>query len=146
MILTTMLSIFTLLSGSIFANSLDFIHQKHLDSPVGRTEFLTEKLTPFVERATELNREVTNLASEIQALSPELDQAQIIEKTTEMTEKMEELQKMLPTLEQAIKIHVDFKELGWILNKTDSLSAHEQEVLDRIVQIYQAVDLKYICR
>ena len=141
MILTTLLSVFTLLTGSIFASSLDFIHQKHLDTPEGRTVFLTEMLTPYVDKASELNREVSLLASEIQTLSPELDQAQILEKTTVMTGKMEELQKILPILEKAVTIHVDFEELNAIIEKNGDLSEHEQEVLDRIASIYKSLDL-----
>lgn len=139
MILTTLLSVYTLLAGSIFASSLDFIHQKHLDTSIGRTEFLTEKLTPFVERASALNQEISTLASEIQALSPELDQAQILEKTNLMTGKMEELQKMLPTLEEAITVHLDFEELSIILEKNEPLTEKEKEVIDRIANLYKSI-------
>ena len=139
MLITTILSVFTLLSGSIFDSSIDFIHKKHLDTTYGRVQFLTEMLIPYLEKGSQLNQEVTALASKIETLSPELDQAEIISKTNELTRKMAELQKMLPIMESASKIDTDFEELENILTKTPPLSEHEKEVLNRIGNIYESI-------
>jgi DNA-binding transcriptional regulator GbsR (MarR family) len=112
--------------------SLEIIQQHHLETPAGRTAFLAEKLAPYAAAADQLNREIQALASQIEALSPENDQAQIIALTEEMNHKMNKLLSMLPVLNTALSVDEDFQQIDAILQQTDPLSPEQQQVIDRI--------------
>lgn len=110
-----------LLTAQLLANSsIDVILQNQLGSPEGRTYFLTERLTPYVERADELNREIMVLSEQV-------------------TQKMSELNEMLPTLDMALNVDGDFQEIEGILN-SQALTAEQQKIADRIAQICKNVE------
>ncbi len=110
-----------LLSSLMLANgSIDVILENGLDSPEGRTYFLTERLTPYVARADELNREIIELSEEV-------------------TQKMAVLNEMLPTLNLALKIDGDLQQIDAILN-SEALTVQQQEIADRIAEICRNIE------
>ncbi|MBX7066602.1 MAG: hypothetical protein K1X28_05175 [Parachlamydiales bacterium] len=111
----------TMFAAILLANSsVDVILENQLDSPEGRTYFLTERLTPYVARADELNREIVALSEEV-------------------TRKMGELNAMLPTLDMALKVDTDFQEIDAILN-AQALTAEQEKIADRIAQICKNIE------
>jgi len=124
----------------IAERSMEAMRQHHLETPEGRLAFLTDELIVYGETAEKLNREVIMLSEEIQTLSPQEDQQQIVSLTEEMAGKMGTLLKMLPVLSTAITIEEDFQELDVILQQTNPLSSEQQQVLDRIASLCDAID------
>ena len=139
MIFTTLFSTFCLLAAH---PSFEILYNHHLETAAGRTSFLTDKLAPYVTKAAELNGEVQALAVEVEALSPENDQHQIIHLTQEMTQKMGELLTMLPILNTALSVDKDFGQIDHILHQEESLSPEQQETLDRIASLCTSVEIQ----
>lgn len=109
------------LSALLLSNpSIEAILEHHLDSPEGRTLFLTEQLRPFVERADQLNREIVALSEEV-------------------TQKMAELNDMLPTVNLALRIDTDFEQIDELIHSA-VLSVEQQEIADRIATICKSID------
>lgn len=100
--------------------SIDAIVDNRLDSPEGRTLFLTERLQPYVDQAEALNQEIVQLSEEV-------------------AQKMAVLGEMLPTLNLALHVDQDFQQIDAILN-CRNLSAEQQEIADRIAQICAKID------
>lgn len=142
MLLTTLFSTACLFANPMISErSIDIIQQHHLETPEGKIAFLTGKLTAYAETAGRLNQEILGISEEIQALSPEEDQEEILFLAEEMTEKMATLGKMLPfLLTTDITIEEDLQELDVILGGRDPLSPEQQQVLDRIASLCDAVD------
>lgn len=111
----------SILSAILLASgSLDTLREHNLDSPEGRTIFLTEKLTPYVAKADQLNQEIISLSQQV-------------------TEKMALMNEILPILNMALRVNTDFEQLDAILN-SEELTTEQQEVADRIAAICRAVD------
>lgn len=140
MIIMTISTLF-LLTGPVALNpSFEIIHQQHLETASGRTTFLTDKLAPYTLAADQINREIQALAAEIQTLSPQDDQQQIVALTEEMTQKMAKLRTMLPVLNIALSIDEDFQQIEAILHQTDPLSPQQQQVIDRIASLCSSIE------
>ncbi len=140
MFLTAIFSSCCLFASSIVANpSLEIIQQHHLETSAGRTAFLTDKLAPYAASADQLNKEIQALAAQIEALSPENDQKQIIALTEELTQKMSKLTAMMETLESALSVDEDFDQIDAILQQTEPLTAEQQKVIDRVTALCKTV-------
>jgi hypothetical protein len=140
MFLSALFSTCCLLTSPIIAGpSLEIIQQHHLETPAGRTSFLADQLVPYATAADQLNREIQALALQIEALSPENDQPQIIALTEEMNHKMSKLLSMLPVLNTALSVDEDFQQIDAILQQTDPLSPEQQKVIDRITCLCTSV-------
>jgi prefoldin subunit 5 len=136
MFLSAIFSSCCLFASSIITHpSLEIIQEHHLDSAAGRTTFLTERLAPYAQSADQLNKEIVALASQIEALSPENDQAQIIALTEEMTKKMSKLSQMMETLNSALSVDEDFQQIDTILQQTEPLTAAQQKAIDRVTAL-----------
>lgn len=110
----------TLISTLLLTSpSIDILREHHLDTPEGRTLFLTEALTPFVKRADALNQEIIALSEQV-------------------TQKMTLMNEMLPTLNMALYINADFEQIDAILN-SDTLTAEQQAVADRIANLCTSI-------
>lgn len=97
----------------------EMLWENHLDSPEGRLEFLTEKLTPYVARADLLNQEIVALS-------------------TEVAEKMDEMNQMLPTLNMSLRINDDLLQIDAIL--AEGIQTDEQqEIVNRLAEICKTV-------
>lgn len=118
---------------------VDFVREKHLDTEEGRISFLTERLVPYITEADLLHQKIQSLSHEANALSPENDQPKILEIAQKMTEEMAKLSPMLVTLEQCMYLEGDLEQIDVILQNSDSLSSEQEEILQRIQMIYQAV-------
>ena len=141
MFLTVLFSAISLLTLPILANpSLEIIHQNHLETASGRTSFLIDKLTPYTETAERMNQEIQALAEQINTLSPQEDQPQILAITQELTQKMETLLKMMPALTVALSINEDLEQIDPILHQTDPLTPEQQQTIDRIALICSAIE------
>ncbi len=110
----------TLLSTLLLSSSLDVIREHQLDTPEGRTEFLTEKLTPYVTSADTLNQQIIALSQEV-------------------TDKISLMNDMLPTLQTALHINADLTQLDTILN-SEELTPEQQEVVDRLANLCEKLD------
>ncbi len=111
----------TLFSTLLLASSsLQVLVDNGLDTPEGRTYFLTERLSPYVARADELNQEIISLSEEV-------------------TQKMAVLSEMLSTLHLALHIDGDLQQMDDILN-SDELTAGQQAVIDRVAEICKNVN------
>ncbi len=119
---------------------MDIIRQHHLETTEGRTTFLTDKLIPYTATADQLNSEVQALATEIEVLSPEEDQQQILALTEELTQKMAQLLAMLPILNTALSVNQDLQQIDPILQQTDPISPEQQEVIDRIASLCTSLE------
>lgn len=135
MLLTTLLSVFTILSAVIAPGINEF------DTREKRTAFLQEELAPFTAKADQLNAEIKSISLKVKALSPEKDRRQIVALTEEMTEKMGQLQEMFPTLQLAQHIDDDLQEIARIVHQEDPLSPRQQQVIDRVFSLKR--DLKH---
>lgn len=107
---------FFLLASSPF----DVILENGLDTPEGRTFFLTERLSPYANYAEELNQEIIALSKQV-------------------TEKVTELNEMLPTLNLALNVNNDFLQIDDILD-TDVLTDEQEAVIDRLAKVCKKVD------
>jgi hypothetical protein len=124
------------LTTSLMAHSsLEVVRESHLTTAEGRTAFLTQKLAPFMSKASELNNQVTALAKSIEALSPEKDQQKIILLTKEMTEKMAILTPMLPAVPLALSINADLLKIDSISQQGEPLTAEQAVVVDRLAKL-----------
>lgn len=131
---------FFLFTVSLFAHPLvDFVRLQNLDTQEGRELFLTEKLSSYVAVANELNLRVQALSLEGKALSPETDQAKILEISQEIAHEMERLLPMLLILEQTLSIGEDFEQIEAALQNPDEVSSEQEKALERIASICQAV-------
>jgi len=138
--LITLFSIFCLGLGSLIANpSIDILRQQHLETSEGRASFLTDKLTRYTAAADQLNHEIQALAQEIQTLSAEADQPQILALSEEMTQKINQLLPMLPVLEMALSANDDLQQIDLIMYQTDPLSPEQQEIVDRVAALCRSV-------
>ncbi len=106
----------TLISTILLANrSVDILIENHLQTPEGRTLFLTEKLTPYVAQADQLNREIIALSEQV-------------------TEKMALMKEMLPTLQSSLNVSVDFEQIDTLI-ESEELTAEQQAIADRIADL-----------
>lgn len=111
----------SLLTSFLLASSpFDVILENGLDTPEGRTFFLTERLSPYANHAEALNQEIITLSKEV-------------------TEKITELNEMLPTLNLALNVNNDFLQIDDILD-TEELSDEQEAVIERLSQICKKVD------
>lgn len=109
-----------LFSALLLVSSLTVLREHHLDTAEGRTDFLVEKVTPYVTKADALNQEIVALSQ------------QVSEKVTLMNE-------MLPTLQTALYINDDFSQIDVILN-SEELTAEQQEIADRLASLCENLD------
>jgi uncharacterized coiled-coil DUF342 family protein len=130
--LATLLSIFLLSNPSI-----DTILENQLNTPEGRTEFLTEKLSPFVQKADQLNQEVTALTQQV--AEAEQFNAEIAQIADEVTKKMGELSELLPILNLALHVDSDFQQIDTLL-ESKNLTFDQQQVADRIASLCKSVN------
>jgi hypothetical protein len=111
----------SLLTSFLLASSpFDVILENGLDTPEGRTFFLTERLSPYANHAEALNQEIIALSKQV-------------------TEKITELNEMLPTLNLALNVNNDFLQIDDILD-TEELSDEQEAVIERLSQICKKVD------
>lgn len=111
----------TLITSFLLASSpFDVILENGLDTPEGRTFFLTERLSPYANYAEELNQEIIALSKQV-------------------TEKITELNEMLPTLNLALNVNNDFLQIDDILD-TDVLTDEQEAVIDRLAKVCKKVD------
>src|SRR5579872_3203270 len=123
----------TLLSTILLANpSVDILLEHHLETPEGRTIFLTEKLTPYVAHADELNREIISLSEQV-STADELD-PETLALSNQVTEKMALMKEMLPTLQNALNVGIDFEQIDTLI-ESEALTAEQQEIADRIAAL-----------
>jgi hypothetical protein len=128
----------TLLSTILLSNpSVDILLEHHLETPEGRTLFLTEKLAPYVAHADELNQEIIALTEQV-SNSEELN-AETLALSEQVTEKMAEMKEMLPTLQNALHVSVDFEQIDALI-ESEELTAEQQEIADRIVALCLVTD------
>lgn len=136
-----LISLFCLSTGVLSAHpAVDFLERENLDTPEGRSVFLQEKLSPYAMRAIELQQKSSALSAEANVLSPEHDQAQILEIAQKVVQETSELVAMLPILEQSLRIEEDFQQIDEILQNPDSLTPSQEEVLQRLERICQALN------
>lgn len=128
------------LASPLVANPIEIIHQYHLETPSGRTAFLTDKLLPYTKATDELNHEIQVLAVEIKRLSPQDDQKQILDLTEKMTQKMSTLIAMMQVLDMAQSIEKDFNQIDTILHQKDPLSDEQQLAMDRISSLCSSIE------
>jgi len=127
----------TLISTLLLVHpSIDVLLENHLDTAEGRAAFLTEKLTPYVAQAEQLNHEIVTLSEQV-SNGDELTQ-ETLEYSVQVTEKMAVLKEMIPTLEIALQVNADFEQIEELLEIED-LSAEQQEIADRIASLCQTV-------
>ncbi len=128
----------TLISTILLANpSVDILLEHHLETTEGRTLFLTEKLTPYVAHADELNREIIALSEQV-SKSTELDQ-ETLALSAQVTEKMAIMKEMIPTLQNALNVSVDFEQIDALI-ESETLTAEQQEIADRIAALCLVTD------
>ena len=130
--LATLFSIFLLTNPLI-----DTLLEHHLNTPEGRTEFLTEKLTPYIERANQLNQEIIELSSQITQASEW--NAEILDLSEQVIQKMAVLNEMLPALNLALHIDSDFNQIDAIV-ESENLTEDQQKVADRIALLCNHVN------
>jgi hypothetical protein len=141
MFLISVFSAFCLFVAPLLANtSIDTIHQHHLETTEGKISFLTDKLAPYAAAAEQINHEMLDLAAQINVLSSEDHQPQITALTQEISQKMEKLLTMLPALNIALSVDADFQQLDAILQDTNTLSAEQQVVIDRIASLCNCIE------
>lgn len=128
----------TFISTLLLANpSIDILLENHLDTPEGRTLFLTEKLAPYVAQADQLNQEILALSEQV-SNAEELD-PEVIALSTQVTEKMALIKEMLPILQAALYVNVDFEQIDtWI--QSEELTNEQQQIADRIASLCKVVD------
>lgn len=106
----------SVLTSFLLASSpFDVILENGLDTPEGRTFFLTERLSPYANYAEELNQEIIALSKQV-------------------TEKITELNEMLPTLNLALNVNNDFLQIDDILD-TETLTDEQEAVIDRVAKV-----------
>lgn len=128
----------TLISTLLLANpSIDVLLENHLDTAEGRTLFLTEKLTPYVAQADQLNQEIIALSEQV-SNAEELDQ-EVLTLSNQVTEKMALMKEMLPTLQAALHVNVDFEQIDTFI-QSEELTNEQQEIADRIASLCKVVD------
>jgi hypothetical protein len=128
----------TLISTILLVNpSVDILLEHHLETPEGRTLFLTEKLTPYVTHADELNREIIALSEQV-SQADELN-AETLALSAQVTEKMALMKEMLPTLQSALNVSVDFEQIDAII-ESEELTDEQQAIADRVAALCLVTD------
>jgi len=130
--IATLFSLFILTSPLV-----DTLLEHRLNTPEGRTEFLVEKLTPYVERANQLNQEIIELSRQVTDAGDW--SAEVLNTSEQVTEKMAQLKEMLPVLELALHVDADFNQIDTIL-ESENLTDNQQKVADRIASLCKQVD------
>jgi hypothetical protein len=140
MFYASLCSIFALVTPLLAAHpSIDTLYEERLETPEGRVLFLTEKLTPYIATANELNEEIQALSQKIEALSPENDQPQILGLAEQLGSKMAKLNGMLPAMDLMTSLQQDLEQIDTILYQSDELSPKQQEIADRIASLCNVV-------
>ncbi|HSX10531.1 MAG TPA: hypothetical protein VLF94_02290 [Chlamydiales bacterium] len=139
--LATLLSRFLLLaSPTTLDQSIEVIRQHHLETVDGRVDFLNNELTPYAASVEELNKEITALSEQAEALSPEEDQEEIASLAKQVAEKMDEMTKRLPSIELAMHVDEDLQQVDAILGNPGSVTLEQQAAADRLAGLCLALD------
>ena len=115
------------------------VSNHNLSTQEGRIEFLEHKLTPFIIQVDQLNIEIQALSKTISE-SDENAREEVLNLCNELTAKMETMSTWLPILEKTMLLESDFEQLEGILSKSPPLQPFEEEVLQRVASLCDALD------
>ena len=145
MLLNTLISCLCLSAGPFsFDQSLEIVHERHLETKEGRVAFLTGDLSQFLLRVDTLNNEIQGISNEISSVSGSAavepsEAKKLPDLVEQLKQKMSQMTEMLAILEKAHKIDADLQQIDEILHKQAPLEENEKETVIRIATLCDLV-------